>query len=539
MKPLRVVWAHLKKWNILPVCLSLCLPALLASFCTANSQKPFGYREAVEKARRLALKPFQQPPKLPEPIAKIDYDQWRQIRFNPKEALWLKDKSPFHVEFFHLGWLFNRRVKINVVEPGKVVPVKFSPQMFTFGKNNFNPNVLKDLGFAGFRLDYPINIPTYYDEFAVFLGASYFRAVGRNEHYGLSARALAIDTALPSAEEFPWFKEFWLVRPGPKDTAMTLYALLDSPSLSGAYKFVIRPGKATLFDVTATLFLRKQVQKLGMAPLTSMFFYGEDTNCRPDNDFRPQVHDSDGLQISSSTGEWIWRPLINPKSLLVTSFQLTDPKGFGLFQRDVNFADYQDLEANYQMRPSAWIIPKRGFGKGRVELVEIPSNAEMYDNIVSYWVPAVSPMPGKAATFSYEIKWGPAQIANPPPGRVVATRTAAGKGNKKGTKMYIIDFKGGKLATVPATAKLEADISAGGGEVVEHHIVRNRYIDGWRLVFNVRKTEKTPDPAKKSINRPLELRADLRLGNEVLTETWSFVDPMYRINGIKKKPGQD
>ena len=219
---------------------------------------------------------------------------------------------PFHVELFHLGWLFNRPVKINVVQPGKVVPVKFSPTMFTYGKNNFNPNVLKDLGFAGFRLHYPINTPTYYDEFAVFLRASYFRAIGKNEHYGLSARGLAIDTALPSSEEFPYFKEFWLVRPGKKETAITLYALLDSPSASGAYKFVIQPGKATLFDVTATLFLRKGVQRLGVAPLTSMFFYGEDTNCRPDNDFRPQVHDSDGLQIASSTGEWNLASLVKP-----------------------------------------------------------------------------------------------------------------------------------------------------------------------------------------------------------------------------------
>ena len=209
--------------------------------------------------------------------------------------------------------------------------------------------------------------------------------------------------------------------------------------------------------------------------------------------------------------------MLNPKSLLITSFQLTDPKGFGLFQRDVNFADYQDLEADYQLRPSAWIIPRKGWGKGRVELVEIASNAEKYDNIVSYWVPAVSPMPGKPVSFSYEIKWGAPDIAKPPLGRVVATRTAAGKGKDKGAKMYILDFKGGKLDTVPAGATLEADLSVGGGQVVEHHIVRNRYLDGWRLVFNVKKTEKTP--------RPLELRAALRLGNEVLTETWSYANP--------------
>jgi glucans biosynthesis protein len=389
--------------------------------------------------------------------------------------------------------------------------------------NKFSYDELKGLGFAGFRLHSPINTPNYYDEFAVFLGASYFRAIGRDENYGLSARGLAIDTALPSGEEFPYFKEFRLVRPEPKAGTITLTALLDSPSLTGAYKFIIRPGKTTSMNVSATLFFRKPVQKLGMAPLTGMFFYGEDSNIRPVDNFRPQVHDCDGLQIVSGTGEWIWRPLINPKRLLVTSFAMSDPKGFGLMQRDTNFNDYQDLEANYQTRPSAWIVPGKGWGRGKVELVEIPTQSEKNDNIVCYWVPSEKEAPGKPVDFSYEIKWGSPGIALPPAGRVVATRTSATK--DPSVKLYLIDFAGGKLGSLAPNAKLEADISVSGGKVIEQNIQRDPFIAGQRLSFRVRRDVGPLDKVKAGTAEPMELRAFLRQKDDVLTETWSYVDP--------------
>ena len=489
----------------------------------AHSKGVFRYEDAVTKAEALAQKPFEQPAPLPGGLSKIDYDRWRDIRFKPEDALWRRDKLPFEVQFFFPGWLFNRLVKINIVQSGRVVPVQYSPDLFHYGMNKFSYNDLKGLGFAGFRLHYRINTPHYYDEFAVFLGASYFRAIGSGENYGLSARALAVDTALPSGEEFPCFKEFWLVRPGLKATSITIYALLDSQSLTGAYKFVIQPGKATLTNAAATLFFRKQVQKTGLAPLTGMFYYGGNTNIRPVDNFRPRVHDCDGLQIATGAGEWIWRPLLNPERLLVTSFALSDPKGFGLFQRDTNFEDYQDLEADYQTRPSAWIVPGKGWGSGRVELVEIPSPSEKNDNIVCYWAPSVNPAPGKPVTFSYDIKWGPPDMAVPPAGRVVATRTSATKNPTD--KLYLIDFSGGRLGSLAADAKLQADISVSGGQVVEHNIVRNPFIKGWRLAFKVRKVQGTLDKVKAGAAQPLEMRAFLRQKDDVLTETWSYMDP--------------
>ncbi len=414
---------------------------------------------------------------------------------------------------------------INVVSPDSVDQVLFSPDLFHYGMNDFKGKVPANLGLAGFRLHYRLNTRDHYDEFAVFLGASYFRVIGAKEVYGLSARGLAIDTALQSGEEFPYFKEFWLVRPQAKADSITVYALLDSPSATGAYELRIKPGKATLANITTTLFLRKEVKKLGLAPLTSMFFYGENTNIRPVDDFRPEVHDSDGLMIATGTEEWIWRPLLNPKKLLVTSFQLNNPGGFGLMQRDLDFDHYQDLEAHYEMRPSAWIAPKEVWGKGRVELVQIPMDTEKNDNIVAYWVPAATLEIGKQMTFSYDIRWGPPEIANSPSGRVVATRTATGK--EAGTKLYQIEFYGKELESLPADADVKADIGVGGGNLVEKHLQKNSVTGTWRLVFQVRKEKGTLPQVVPGSGQPLELRAFLRQGNKVLTETWSYADPLF------------
>jgi periplasmic glucans biosynthesis protein len=520
---LSTVIAKNARYRMILGALKLALYFCLFTVPAFSNAHSFEYKDIVEEARLLAQKSFEAPQKLPEFLSKLDYDQWRRIRFKPEDSLWRKDQLPFEVQFFHPGSLYNCIVHVNVIESGEVKPVPFSRDLFHYGINEFQDKVPEDLGFAGFRIHHPINTSKYYDEVVVFLGASYFRAVGSKEHFGLSARGVAIDTALKSGEEFPYFRKFWLVRPEEKAETLTIFALLDSPSLTGAYQFGIKPGNETLVDVTTTLFFRKEVQKLGIAPLTSMFFYGENTNIRPVNDFRPEVHDSDGLQIATATGEWIWRPLINPKKLLVTSFQLNNPKGFGLMQRDHDFDHYQDLETNYQIRPCAWIIPGQDWGQGRVELVQIPTDSEKNDNIVVYWVPAETPKPGNPISLSYQMKWDSPQIAGLTLAHVAATRTAVDE--KKEVKMYLIDFTGGKLSTLSDDTKVEADIGAGGADVIEQHLMKNSVAGGWRLVFQVKKKEGalglvTPNDAK-----PLELRAFLRQGEEILTETWSYVDP--------------
>lgn len=484
----------------------------------------FSLQNVIDQASKLAKKSYQESQRqVPEFLLNMSYDEWRDIRFNPDQALWLKDKRPFTVQFFHPGLFYDRIVTIYTVDATGVRPVAFSPDLFDYGNTDLKDRIPSGLGFAGFRLHYPINTETYRDEVMVFLGASYFRAVGAKQTYGLSARGLAIDTAMPSGEEFPYFTHFWLVTPAPEDQKITLYALLDSPSVTGAYRFVVQPGKDTVVDVTSRLFLRKKPEKLGIAPLTSMFFYGENSPHRPVEDFRPEVHDSDGLLIANRSGEWIWRPLHNPRNLLITSFQSKNPAGFGLLQRDVEFDHYQDLEARYETRPSLWISPLGNWGEGRVELIQIPTESEFNDNIIAFWIPERVPEKDKPFWYSYRMTWGRSSSVRPPGGRVVATRMVGIKDSK--ARRFLIDFAGDRLESFPAEKPLTAVVTVDPrASLLEQQLYKNSVTGGWRLVFLVMveepgSMERVLPQAKRSA---LELKAFLKLGDSVLTETWSY-----------------
>ncbi len=487
----------------------------------AAANDPFTYEKAIAEARKLSASPFKVPTgDVPERLLKIDYDDWRDIRFKPPKALWRDENLPFTLQFFHPGLYFDRTVSINVIEPGGTVrPVRFSKDLFDYKKKRVADLVPDDLGFAGFRIHYPINTPEYQDEVAVFLGASYFRAVGMHMNYGLSARGLAIDTYLPTGEEFPYFRKFWIQKPARDAKQITLYAILDGPSIAGAYQFVIHPGKETVMDVKSTLFPRKTIAQLGIAPMTSMFFYGENTSLRPVDDFRPEIHDTDGLMMETGYGEWIWRPLVNPSKLLVTSFQMTNPKGFGLLQRDQDYDHYQDIESNYENRPSLWIAPVGNWGDGRVELIMIPTTEEIHDNIVAFWVPATPPPVGKPISFDYRMSWHYfADGHRPPAGWVVASRTAEGK--TAGTRKFVVDFTGGELASLSADQPLEAAVHVGSNAtLIEQQLAKVRQNGQWRLVFQIApKGGATP-----GWKDPVEIRAFLKKGPDVLTETWSYV----------------
>jgi glucans biosynthesis protein len=473
----------------------------------------FDFATVVKRADRLAATPYQAPEAVPDWLVKITYDQWRDIRFKPDQALWRDQKLPFQVQFFHPGLFYNHTIKVNVVRHGHAAPVAFSPNMFDYGRNDFASKVPQNLGFAGLRIHAQIKTPDYYDEVIVFLGASYFRSLGRDQVFGLSARALAIDTAESWGEEFPYFREFWLVEPEPGAKSITLYALLDSPRVAGAYKLVITPGEQTTTHVDSQLFLRKEIAKLGIAPMTSMFFHGENT-ARWFNDFRPEVHDSDGLLVQFKTDEWLWRPLDNHRSLSLSGLTAEDPAGFGLVQRDRDFAAYQDLETDAERRPSAWVAPDGGWGKGRIELIEIPTNDEKNDNIVTFWVPDRKMQPGEPLAFSYTMSWYGDDPGRPPGGRVLATRRDGG--TIEGAQRIVIDFVGKELAAIPGDQVVRAVVTVAGGdaaaEIVDQHVVKNPFTGGWRLTFQVRPKQK----------EPIELRAYLDHGNTVLSETWSY-----------------
>jgi len=368
----------------------------------------FGFDDVAEKARQLAAKPYAAARvDLPAELKNLGYDRYREIRFDPQKAQWRGQALPFELTFFHLGDLHTQPVSINEVVEQNVRRIAFDRRDFDYGKNRFAPERWAGLGFAGFRVHYALNSPDYKDELVAFLDASYFRALGQGQRYGLSARALAIDTVGGQREEFPRFVEFWVERPAPAATQLVIWALLDSPRSTGAYRFTLQPGEDTVADVQARLYLRAGVATLGLAPLTSKFLHGENQP-RP-GDFRPEVHDSDGLMIATGDGagggEWLWRPLINPSRPLVSSFAAHELKGFGLMQRDRSFASYQDTEARYDRRPSAWITPQGSWGPGRVELLQLPTSVETNDNVVAYWVPERAPAPGEPFDFAYRMRW--------------------------------------------------------------------------------------------------------------------------------------
>ena len=498
--------------------LALVLHAVAGSVWAAGA---FGLDDVAAIASGIAAKPYKAPvERLPQELRNLDYDALRDIRFKPQEALWRGEKLPFELMFLHLGRVVREPVTIHTIEPGGIREVPFSPDLFDYGRTRVDPSKLRDLGFAGFRVHYPLNAPNYKDEVLVFHGASYFRALGKGQVYGLSARALAVDTALPAGEEFPRFTEFWIERPKRNATSLTIFALLESRRLAGAYRFVLVPGSDTTLQVTARLFPRDAVGKLGIAPLTSMFAFGENQPGR--DDYRPEVHDSDGLSIETSEGEWIWRPLVNPRRLLVTSFSTTNPRGFGLLQRDRAPGSYEDPESLYERRPSTWVETTGSWNAGRVELVQIPSPDETNDNIVAYWVSNQSPVPGKPLELAYRLHWlmqGPV-----PTGRAWVVQTRRGRGYVKqpdGDINFVVDFDGPVLRSLGAESKPESKLEAtvnvdSNAELRERNLFRNPVSGAWRMTVRIKRV----DAAK-----PVELRAFLTQQGSSISETWSYIVP--------------
>ena len=466
--------------------------------------------------------PFQGPAPIAEALKNLDYDTWRKIRFKPDSAIWKKNKVPFELQFFHPGFLYDRTVTLHVIDGGKVLPLTVTKAMFDYTQVKDLPEKLpEDIGAAGFRVHTAINTPTYLDEFVVFLGASYFRAVAKGQAYGLSARGLAINTAQPEGEEFPWFREYWIEKPTNGKKELTVYALLDSESLTGAYAFTITPGRETVMDVTSRVYLRTPIKSLGIAPLTSMFLYGENSLPSGRMDWRPEVHDSDGLLVHGNNGEWLWRPAQNPTNLFDSSFEADNVKGFGLFNRDTDFNNYQDTEARYEKRPSLWIEPRGDWGPGKVELVLIPSDQEIHDNVVAFFRPKELAAPGTPMRFDYRMRWLTAPAGLPPGVMVTATRSSQ---PDKNSRLFVVDFAGDKLKTLKADAKVEAVVSVGpGAALLEQQCFKNPVTGGYRLTFKIGLENGSALQSVLPEKRPpIELRAFLKFDDKSVSETWSY-----------------
>lgn len=479
----------------------------------------FDLEDVAKRAQQLASQPYKAPEStLPKELLDLNYDQYRDIRFRPDQAVWRNRDLPFELQLFHPGLYFKYPVRINLVHAEGVSPLVYKPSMFDYGKLNpqLDPSKYSpDIGYAGLRIHYRLNKPDYKDEVLVFQGASYFRALGRGQRYGLSARGVAVDTGMLSGEEFPTFTDFWVVWPRAKDEHLVIYALLDSRRVTGAFRYELRPGETTTMDVQSRLFLRENVAKLGIAPLTSMYLFAENQRGAHE-DYRPEVHDSDGLLVHAGSGEWIWRPLTNPKRLIVTSFGTQNPKGFGLMQRDRIWEHYEDLESRYDLRPSAWVEPKGDWGAGRVELVMIPTPDETNDNIVAYWVPDNPPAVGRPYDMSYRLSWQKNDETRPDSGWTVQSRKGHGWNREPdGSIRMVVDFDGPRLRGLKPDEKVLGALWLNdNGELIERQVFRNDVTGAWRLVFRFRRLDD---------DKPVEIRAFLKNEEAVLSETWSYL----------------
>lgn len=476
----------------------------------------FSLEQVAERARERAQAPYSAPKKIPAFLRQLNFEQYQSIRFKPQASLWRGEPTPFEVMLVAPGLFYQHPVEIHVVDDQGLRTLSFNKRDFDFSDPEIEKRIPPDLGFAGFKLTYPFHDPAVQNQFLVFAGASYFRAVGKHNGFGLSARGLAVDTGLPSGEDFPSFVEYWLKKPQPGDRRMEFFALLDSESATGAYRFVVTPGEATKLQVEARLFPRRDVQLLGIAPLTSMFYYGENTP-RPQGEWRPRVHDSDGLLIHNGTGEWLWRPLINPKHLQTYYFDTDNVRGFGLLQRQTEFRDYEDFNARYELRPSAWVEPDGDWGRGKVVLVELPSADETSDNVVAFWTPEQKVAPGQTLELAYTLQFGPPAVASEPAGTAQATFVGDGNivggGREEGAYRIIVDFGGPNMKQLPADAMVTSSVDAQeGGKVLEHFVEYVEPAQAWRLSIL----------AKPAPGKPLALRAFLKHGADAVTETWTY-----------------
>jgi len=481
----------------------------------------FDYAWLKGQARELANGVYQPPVShIPDAVKALDWDQYQAIRYRADHALWAQDSRRFQVKFFHLGIYFKSPVRMYEVVDGQAQELAYDPGMFDYGKSGLKGARLpEDLGFAGFRMHFHTDLER---DIVAFLGASYFRAVGGEMQYGLSARGLAIDCGIDHAEEFPMFTAIWFERPAKDSGKLTVYALLDSPSVAGAYRFDIYPAATLVMDVDAALYLRNAIERLGVAPLTSMFQYGENDR-RMNNDWRPEIHDSDGLAMWTGSGEWIWRPLVNPAHLRFNAYLDENPRGFGLLQRDRNFDHYQDVGAFYDRRPSLWVEPKSDWGKGSIQLVEIPTVDETSDNIVAFWNPADKPRPGPELLFSYRLHWGAQMPVTPPLAQVVATRTGLGswvaQKHRDFAWRFVVDFAGGDLSMLGKDVKLEPVITASRGQIeIPANLIPPvqplEAVRGYRAMFELKPTDDSVEP--------IDLRLYLRANGQKLTETWLY-----------------
>ncbi|MEI6193014.1 MAG: glucan biosynthesis protein G [Verrucomicrobiota bacterium] len=516
------MWQTFGRWAVIG-------SLLVVSVCAASESAEVNLDYVAQRALERAKHPFHSPrADLPKVLQQdnLDYDKYREIRFRRDRALWTPDNLPFRIEFFHPGYLYQEPVHIYEFTLTHVQPIRFVQDFFNYGKLDIASQIPSKTGYAGFRVLYPLNKSNRMDELGAFLGASYFRLLGTSQRYGLSARGLALDSGESGQpEEFPIFTDWWLGKPHNDDNELRLFAILDTVSCTGAYEFLIRPGETTICSIEAILFLRETnkvlavnpkrqpITTIGLAPLTSMFWFGKTTERKPD-DYRSEVHDSDGLLAHMDGGEMLWRPLDNPSVLRHQIFSAPNIRGFGLMQRERAFAAYQDSFNPYHQVPSVWVEPHGNWGEGNLHLVELNAEFEGLDNIVAFWDPKNKPAPLQPYHFGYTLRWTRETDQKISENKVVATRLGLDL-NCKDCRQIVIDFDGPKLDAVPENASPQAIANCSfNATIVDNQVIRNEDLGTWRVILKMQ-----PKPGNVD---PVDLRCTLQQGTNILSETWTY-----------------
>jgi len=515
-------------WLILTIGL-----ALAGRIATGAESADINLDYVAQRALERAQKPFHSPrADLPKVLRQdnLDYDKYREIRFRRDHALWSEDDLPFRIEFFHPGYLYQEPVHVNEFTATHVQPIRFVQDFFDYGKLKIQNQIPANTGYAGFRVLYPLNKTNQLDELGAFLGASYFRLLGKDQRYGLSARGLALNCGESDRpEEFPIFTDWWLGKPQPDDKELTLFAILDSVSCTGAYEFHIHPGETTVADIDAVIYFREPkkihaantnaqpAKTMGLAPLTSMFWFGKNSE-RKFDDYRPEVHDADGLLVKMENGETLWRPLDNPSVMRHQVFSAPNIKGFGLLQRERSFAAYQDSFNFYHLEPSVWVEP-HGWGDGDLHLVELNTAYEGLDNVVAFWDPKNKPAPLQPFRFSYTLKWQTRDAdVKLSENRVVSTRIGLDP-SCADCRQIVIDFTGPKLDAIPENApeyewpQAIANCSF-NAVILNNQVIPNPDLKTWRVILKMQ-----PKPGNVD---PVDLRCTLQKGTNILSETWTY-----------------
>ena len=479
----------------------------------AAAPKPvFDPANVVEYARALSKKPYRAPSAdLPDAFSNLSYEQFVGIKHQPGTAIWAHEALGYAIEPLHRGFVFTTPMELNVVENGAVRRLPYTPTAFDFGSVK-PPAEPKDIGFSGFRVlrkregQPDVGVAT-------FQGASFFRAIAIGEIYGPSARGLSIRTADPKGEEFPLFRAVWIEQPTLAADALVIHAVLDSESVSGAYRFTLRAGEATIIDTECTLFPRVALDHIGVATMMATHVAGP-LDHRLNDDVRPGIFDVAGLQILNGRDEWLWRPVSNRETLQLSAFVDENPRGFGFLQRDRQFARFLDDDNHWEMRPSLWIEPIGDWGAGTVVLVEIPSDSEVNQNIIAYWRPAAPLAAGSEVQYAYRQFW----CWTPPdrPSNAVVTLSRGGRpgGAPANTRRrrFMVDFTGDTIAAQQQSSDIVPALAAAPGNISAVRTFMNRDRKTYRVLFDV-------DPGSDASS---ELRLQLEVQGKPISETWLY-----------------